>query len=105
MGWASGSTLMDAIIGAVQKAVTDEEVRKAIYRPIYKTFREDDWDTVDECLGEDPAFDAVVRAVDPGWFHDDDDDEDGDEGENEGKNEDFGDGIEDYLDGEDGEEN
>lgn len=75
MGWASGSSLMGAIIGAVRANVSDEAVREKIYLPIFREFRNDDWDTVDECIGDDPAFDNMLRKEDPRYFYDEDDDE------------------------------
>lgn len=62
MGWNSGSQLFEEIIKNVQANVADAEVRKSIYLPLIEVFRNEDWDTYDECLGEDPAYDAALRA-------------------------------------------
>lgn len=71
MGWASGSEVMNEVIEAVKAVMPDEEARRRIYLPIYRVFIDQDWDTVSESLGIDPAFDAIVREDEPGWFEDD----------------------------------
>lgn len=68
MGWASGSRIMNEIIGAVQPHVADQAAREAIYRPIIDALEDSDWDTQDESMGLDPAFDAVLRGMHPDWF-------------------------------------
>ncbi len=65
MGWASGSRLFGAVIEAIQPEITDEEKRKALYRKLIDAFRDEDWDTLDECVGEDPAYDAVYAEIYP----------------------------------------
>lgn len=71
MGWASGSSVMSAVIGGVKPQVADKEARKAIYKPIIDELEAGDWDTQDECLGEDDAYDEVMREMHPGWFEPD----------------------------------
>lgn len=61
MGWGSGSLLFSQIIENVEPHVADVEVRKNIYRPLIDAFRDMDWDTYGECLGEDPAFDEALK--------------------------------------------
>jgi hypothetical protein len=63
MGWGSGSILFSDIIRAVSRAVPDKETRKRIYRPIIDAFEQDDWDTQDECLGKDIAYDELYEEV------------------------------------------
>ncbi len=75
MGWAGGSSLMNAIIEAVKAEVPDAAKRQRIYEPIYEAFRGEDWDTVDESMGLDPAFDAIT-----GFESEDDEDEDSEGG-------------------------
>lgn len=66
MGWASGSAAMNDIIGKMLDAFPgDDEVRKKIYDILVETFTELDCDTLDECLGEDEAFDSVYREFYP----------------------------------------
>ncbi len=65
MGWASGSRLFSAVIAAIQPEVKSEPKRRKIYASLIKAFRDDDWDTLDECLGEDPAYDAVYDELFP----------------------------------------
>lgn len=61
MGWGSGSRLFDGIITTIKKNVTDFEARKRIYREMISEFEEMDWDTQDECLGVDSAYDEVYN--------------------------------------------
>ena len=75
MGWASGSRIFSEIIAAVKPHVADKDARKSIYRPIIEAFENDDWDTQDECLDEDEAYDEVMREIHPDWF-DEEDEED-----------------------------
>ncbi len=67
MGWGSGSRVMGDVIKAVRRHVPDQATREAIYRPIIEGMEDEDWDTQAECLGEDPAFDAVIRRMHPEW--------------------------------------
>lgn len=68
MGWASGSSVAGPIIETVSKEIKDAETRKKVYRPLYEALTGADWDTVDECLGIDTAFDEVVKEYEPEWF-------------------------------------
>ncbi|MBF0481303.1 MAG: hypothetical protein HQK81_06310 [Desulfovibrionaceae bacterium] len=65
MGWASGSGLFSEIIKVVKDAVPDKEVRKAAYRKLMRVFLDQDWDTENECLGEDEAYDEIYRELYP----------------------------------------
>jgi hypothetical protein len=68
MGWASGSRVMSEIIAAIQPHLPDENARKEVYKILIKVFEDDDWDTQDECEGEDPAFDAAMQELHPDWY-------------------------------------
>ena len=70
MGWASGSTTFSQIIAAVKPEVANKDARKRIYLPIIEAFEDQDWDTMDECVGEDEAYDEIYAEKYP------DDDED-----------------------------
>lgn len=72
MGWASGSTVFSEVISAVKEHVKEKDVRKAIYIPIIEAFEEKDWDTQDECIGEDDAYDEAIMELHPRWFEDED---------------------------------
>ena len=61
MGWSSGSELFGKIIEAVQPAVPDEAAREALYLKLIPGFEDQDWDTQDECLDMDPAFDSAWK--------------------------------------------
>lgn len=66
MGWASGSSLFNAIIGAAQKAIESKAKRKEFYREILSEFEDHDWDTQDESFDLDPAFDELWAEKYPG---------------------------------------
>ncbi len=62
------------MIKAIKPNVQDKTVRKEIYRPIIIALENADWDTQDECLDEDEAYDELIKDMHPGWFDDDEDD-------------------------------
>lgn len=68
MGWCGGSSLMSEIIAAVKAEVDGLDERERIYRPIHAAFKQEDWDTESECVGEDEAFDRILRERHPDWF-------------------------------------
>ena len=70
MGWASGSEIMNAVIDAVKPHVTDKAARKAIYTPVIGALEDGDWDTQDESMGKDEAFDEALTELHPTWFND-----------------------------------
>jgi hypothetical protein len=65
MGWASGSRLFSSVIESVKEEVVSSSARDRIYRPIIEAFLDADWDTMDECLGEDPVYDAIYNEMWP----------------------------------------
>lgn len=65
MGWASGSEVMGRIIKVVKKEVASKAKRKALYMGIIQALEDHDWDTQDECLGEDQAYDDVYNEQHP----------------------------------------
>lgn len=67
MGWCSGSTLFGKIIEAAIEEIPDDENRKRFYLKAIEAFEDEDWDTHDECLGEDDAFDAALKELHPDW--------------------------------------
>jgi hypothetical protein len=67
MGWASGSLIADAIIKTVKAEVKDKEARRRIYLGVIRALENGDWDTQDESLGQDPAFDVAMRELHPDW--------------------------------------
>jgi hypothetical protein len=67
MGWAGGSDVMTDIIRGIRPEIPDVYQRERVYKPILEALEGCDWDTVDEAMGIDPAFDRVVKAMHPGW--------------------------------------
>lgn len=68
MGWSSGSVVFEKIIRATKTHIPDFETRKALYKDFIKTFEDADWDNIDECMGDDPAYDAAAKELHPDWF-------------------------------------
>jgi len=75
MGWASGSTIVDALITSLRENVKSDDVRKNIYLDVITAFEDADWDTQDECEGYDPAFDEALKELHPDWDRQDDDED------------------------------
>ena len=67
MGWSSAGPLIDAIITGAQKAIPDATARQAFYADVIVALEDQDWDTQDENIGDDPAFDAALRELHPEW--------------------------------------
>lgn len=72
MGWAGGSYVMTDIIEGIRPEIPDVYQRERVYKPILEALEGADWDTVDEAMGIDPAFDRVVKAMHPNWEWDND---------------------------------
>lgn len=70
MGWASGSEVMDGIIGAAKRHIPDDSARKQFYMEAIHTLENSDWDTQNECEGLDPMFDAALKELHPSWYED-----------------------------------
>ena len=65
MGWASGSRLMSDLIESVKNNVDNFESRVDLYLEMIKNFEDADCDTLDECLGEDEAYDEAWKRSFP----------------------------------------
>lgn len=72
MGWASASLIMNSVIDAVKPHVADKDARKEIYKPIFDALEDGDWDTQDECVGRDEAYDEIYSARFPDEDYGDD---------------------------------
>lgn len=60
MGLSSGTEIAVAMIDAIQSEVPRKSTRKNLYYALYECLLAADWDTVDEAMGIDDAFDEVV---------------------------------------------
>jgi hypothetical protein len=65
MAWHTGSSLMTAIIMALKDLVKDENTRCEFYRRIIPAFNDLNWNTQNDCLGHDEAFDKTIREIEP----------------------------------------
>jgi hypothetical protein len=61
MGWASGSSLFIAVIKAAKRYIKDDKARRKFYLAILPEFNDHDWDTHQECEGQDIVFDRILR--------------------------------------------
>jgi hypothetical protein len=71
MGWASGSALFHDLILSLQDAEVDAPTRAKIYDAMIEAFENMDWDTQQECEGEDPVYDKVLKERNPEWYEED----------------------------------
>lgn len=65
MGWASGSSLMSEVIASLKGTVSDDKIRVQAYVGIIEAFEGNDCDTLDECIGDDEAWDTAYGIVNP----------------------------------------
>ena len=65
MGYSGGTDIARAVIDAVKANVADVGARSAIYTALINVLEDADWDTQDEALGRDPAFDRAYRSLHP----------------------------------------
>jgi hypothetical protein len=66
MGWAGGSDVMTSIIhGAKKRFPHDPEIRRDIYEITIWALDGHDWDTHDECMGQDIEFDKALEKLRP----------------------------------------
>jgi len=72
MGWASGTEIMQGIIEAAQEHIPDDDERYKFYKKVVKTMQSHDWDTMDECLGEDDSYDELYEDLNPDLDTDED---------------------------------
>lgn len=70
MGWARGSEVMGRIMDAARKHIPDDKARQAFYLEVIHALEDCDWDTQNECEGEDDAFDKALREANPDWDED-----------------------------------
>lgn len=68
MGWGSAATIMAELIGVVRPNVPDPKIRQRIYEPMIRALAENDWDTKEDCIGTDCAYDAALNALYPGDY-------------------------------------
>lgn len=78
MGWAAGTDIMFGLIEIALETIPDDDQRMIFYEKAIKLLQENDWDCVQEPLGEDDVYDEVVEELYPGDEDRCDDDYDGD---------------------------
>lgn len=61
MGWSNGSLIAVALIDVIRDNVESVEARREIYRALIDEFEEADCDTMSECMGIDPVYDAFFK--------------------------------------------
>jgi hypothetical protein len=65
MGWSTGSRIMAEIIEEVKDLELNYYTEESLYSRLIDIFENWDCDTLDECLGEDAAFDEVYYSKYP----------------------------------------
>lgn len=71
MGWSGGSYVANKFIDELKKLPgIDRETRVKIYKAFIRGMHNNDWDTENESVGRDDAFDEAL-----GWKSEDDEDE------------------------------
>lgn len=60
MGWASGSRLFSDIIIHTKSIIADEQTRYQLYEGYVDAFENCDWDTLEECIGLDSAYNRLI---------------------------------------------
>jgi len=82
MSWKLGSSLMSDIIDELKERIHDDLIREEVYSVLIEAFQDRDCDVLDECYGEDPAFDAALDDInfeieedeEEDWIDEDEDD-------------------------------
>lgn len=67
MGWSRGSRLFHDIIIVINEYDIDKNDRRYIYLKLIPVFEDEDWDTQNECIGEDEAYDEAIDILHPEW--------------------------------------
>jgi len=63
MSWKIGSSLMSDIIDELKDRIHDDLIREEVYSVLIEAFQDRDCDSLDECYGEDSAFDAALDDI------------------------------------------
>lgn len=67
MGWSRGADIMHGIIKAVNRTNLRPSEKKQFYLDIIPVLEDEDWDTQDECMGDDTVFAAAMLHFHPDW--------------------------------------
>jgi hypothetical protein len=59
---------MSKVIEAVQPHVADKGTRKQIYGTVVDELLAYDWDDESDCMGQDVAYDELIKDRHPSWF-------------------------------------
>lgn len=73
MGW-NASHIVERIIESAKTNFRSDD-REDFYDDLIEVFTDADWDTIDEVLGLDPAFDRVARSKFPEIVEEPDEDD------------------------------
>lgn len=65
MGWASGSEVASRLITWIDKRFSGDPSLEEAYAEMISVFEDADCDTLYECLGDSPEFDAAYYAKYP----------------------------------------
>ena len=71
MGWASGGEIAHDMIKGLKRRKMAPKDREKVYACLIPSLFNGDWDTQGEMIGLDPAFDKVLKKLDPDSFEGD----------------------------------
>ena len=69
MGWSGGYYVMNGLIRTLN-FVGVGTLSGEIYEKMLRVLEDQDWDTQEDCVGDDPVYDSVLRKVYPEWYED-----------------------------------
>lgn len=70
MGWARGADVANGSIKAINRTNLRPSEKRQFYLDIVPVLEDEDWDTQDECMEDDPVFEAAMKHLHPEWYDD-----------------------------------
>ena len=67
MSWGGGTDIMYDTIRSFNKHEITDPVRLNLYLDLIESLQGQDWNSADECLGQDPVFDEALEDVRRRW--------------------------------------
>ncbi len=75
MGWSGANPIAERVAKVVEDHQDGTEERRAfglaVLSELVEALRDNDWDTLDECMGQTDLLDEAIRAS--GWFGEEED--------------------------------
>jgi hypothetical protein len=67
MGWGGGTDVASDAITSFKEHNVPDSLRRELYIDLIQSLRSLDWNSCDECLGQDPVFDEAMEVVWRRW--------------------------------------